>query len=359
MPRSSLMKHVAAVLLTVLIGLVGARALAAQGKSTIIERVLVRVNGEIYTQSQLTQHQTDALRSKNKQPRNVPDAELLKLLQEVTPEVLVNAVDELLIAQYGRELGASFSDDEFKKAVESIKKENNLDDEKLKQALIQEGLTLDELRSNFEKAFLLRAVQTREILPRMRITEEEMRQYYTAHTPELMTPETVTLRELSVLVPALGVPGQSPLRPDELAAAKAEIDGIRARAVGGEDFAALVKELSDAPTKANGGLVGPVNVQDINPVLKDLIGKLRPGEISEPVQLGRGYQIFKLEAREATILQPFDKVRDKIELAIRDERLEGEMKKLRARLRAQAVIEWKDANLKTLYERQLSTAPPS
>ena len=353
------MKQVAVVLLATLTGVVGPEILSAQSKSMILERVLVRVNGEIYTQSQMTQHQTDALRTRNKQPRNVPDAELLKLLQEVTPDVLINAIDELLIAQYGRELGATFTEEEFKKAIESIKKENSLDDEKLKLALAQEGLTLDELRSNFEKAFLLRAVQTREILPRMRITEEELRQYHNAHTADFMMPETVTLRELAVLVAGQTAAGQNPLRPEELAAARARIDSIRTRAAGGEDFIALVKEFSDAATKANGGLVGPVNVQDINPLLKDVIEKLRPGDISEPVQLGRGYQILKLETREAMALQPFDKVRDKSELAIRDERLGGEMKKLKARLRAQAVIEWKDENLKAIYERQLSTASAS
>jgi parvulin-like peptidyl-prolyl isomerase len=353
------MKH-ATILLAILVSVASVDTLGAQAKSMILERVLVRVNGEIFTQSQLTQHQTDALRAKNKQPRNIPDAELYKLLQEVTPGVLVNAVDELLIAQYGRELGASFTDEEFNKALESIKKENKLDDAGLKQALIQEGLTLDELRSNFEKAYLLQAVQTREILPRMRITEEEMRQYYRAHNEEFMTPETVTLRELAVLAAAPAAPsGQNPLRPEELAAAKARIDTIRTRAVAGEDFAALVKEFSDAATKATGGLVGPVNVRDINPVLKDLIGNLRPGDVSEPVQIGRGYQIFKLDVRETSALQPFDKVRDRIELAIRNERLDGEMLKLKVRLRAQAVIEWKDESLKKIYERHLSAAPAS
>jgi hypothetical protein len=68
---------------------------------------------------------------------------------------------------------------------------------------------------------------------------------------------------------------------------------------------------------------------------------------------------FKLETRNVTAVQPFDSVRDKIELAIRNERLGGEMKKLKARLRGQAVIEWKDDTLKAIYERRLAAMAPA
>src|SRR5262245_8968233 len=100
-------KWTVAALICILAGM--GVVLRAQSKSTIIERVLVRVNGEIYTQTQLTQQQTDALRARNQQPRRVPDAELLKLLNEITPDLLVNAVDEMLISQHGKEIGAKFS----------------------------------------------------------------------------------------------------------------------------------------------------------------------------------------------------------------------------------------------------------
>ena len=58
---------------------------------------------------------------------------------------------------------------------------------------------------------------------------------------------------------------------------------MRQRAVAGEDFAALVKEVSDSATKANGGLIGPINVRDLNPATKALLDSLKPGEVTEPI----------------------------------------------------------------------------
>ena len=57
------------------------RAPPSGSSSAIVERVLVRVNGEIFTQSQLTNRQIEALREL--QPRRRPKLEAR--LAEVTP----------------------------------------------------------------------------------------------------------------------------------------------------------------------------------------------------------------------------------------------------------------------------------
>lgn len=342
-----------AVVLAGFVTLAGAVGLNAQapGRSMILERVIVRVNGEILTQSQLAQRQTDAIRERNPDAQNIPDAAVAKLLVEVTPDALVDSVDELLISQRGKELGAKFTDDLFKDALTKVKETNKLDDESLKKALQQEGITLEQLRQNFEKAYLISQVQQQEIFRKMNLTEEELRQYYAAHKDDFVTPETVTLRELVVSVPIAA--GQQVARAEDTAAARTKAESIRARAQGGEDFAAMVSALSDGPTKANGGVIGPVDLRDINPAVKALVDSLKPGEISAPISSPRAFQLLKLEARAMPALEPFDKVKDQIAADIRNSRLGGELEKLKARLRAQAVIEWKDEDLKKIYVKHV------
>jgi parvulin-like peptidyl-prolyl isomerase len=113
---------------------------------------------------------------------------------------------------------------------------------------------------------------------------------------------------------------------------------------------------SESATKASGGLVGPVNVEDLSPALKELAAKLESGGISEPVRTPRGYQMFRLETRSVPELRPFDEVRRSIENAIRNERIGPETEKMLARLRTQAVIEWKDENLRQIYEKEITEA---
>ncbi len=326
-----------------------ADAAPPQGKSTIVERVLVRVNGEIFTQSELTQKQVQVLRDRNQSA--LPDDRLEAELATITPLILVEVVDDLLLVQRGREMGVKFTDERFNSSIEAIKKDNNLNDAQFKQALAAEGLTIEQLRQNLERAELRRAVQQREIGPSMTITQEEQRQYYAAHRQQFMTPETVTLRQLLIAVPArTGDANQADTVAD--AAARLRIGDLRAKAIGGADFAQLVRENSDgeAAAKANGGLVGPVKVEELNPALKDAILQLKPGEVSEPIRTPGGYQILKLENRVVPELRPFDSVRGEVENAIRNERLEPETEKMLKRLRTGAVIEWKDENYRKMYE---------
>jgi len=327
-----------------------ARQQPTQG--VIVERVLVRVNGEIFTQSQLTMRQVETLRAR--QGDNRDDSKLQASLAEITPEVLVSAVDELLLVQRGREIGVKFTDDQFKEALDGIKKDNKLDDAALKTALAQEGLTLEELREQMERTFLIRAVQQREIGPSMSITQEEERQYYAKHTSEFMTPLTVTLREILVQVATTAQKGQNLFSVADDSTAKARLEAARARAVAGEDFIKLVTEVSESATKSNGGLIGPVNVEDLTPALREALASLQPGGITLPLRGPRGYQIFKLETRSTQELRSFDSVRQDVERAIRDERLDPETEKMKVRLRTQAVIEWKDDGFKQMYEKRLA-----
>ena len=49
--------------------------------------------------------------------------------------------------------------------------------------------------------------------------------------------------------------------------AKIKAEALRQRVAAGEDFATLAAANSDAPSKANGGLIGPVNPDEMSPQL--------------------------------------------------------------------------------------------
>jgi hypothetical protein len=71
-----------------------------------------------------------------------------------------------------------------------------------------QGYFRDELRTNLEKTYLIRGLQTREIMRNVSITEEELRQYYKANQKQFMRPPSVTVREILVSVPTETVAGQ-------------------------------------------------------------------------------------------------------------------------------------------------------
>src|ERR1041384_327729 len=116
-----------------------------------------------------------------------------------------------------------------------------------------------------------------------------------------MKPPTVTLRGLLIPVPAPATSGRGAqpqmFSPALDEAAKEKAQALRDRAAKGEDFQKLVTEASESQSKANGGLVGPINLSDMSTGIRDAIEKLKPGEVTAPIRTTRGYQIFQLESR--------------------------------------------------------------
>ncbi len=329
-------------------------AAVSAARAEIIEQILVKVNGEIFTKSDLEQRQVAVLRQKGQaadvksDPNNT---QLRKALDDVTPQIMVDAVDEMLIVQRGKELGYKLSDEQFKSVVDNIRKENKIDsDEQFQAALKSENMTMADLRRNLERQMISSRVQQNEIMAKIGVTDEEAKKYYDAHTSEFTTAPTVTLREILVSTPT--DPKGLNVSADE--AAKSRIEAIRTRVTaGGEAFDKLATEVSDSPSKANAGLIGPLSVNDISPDLRQLIEKMKPGGVTEVVRNARGYQIFKLETMTATRTLPLDQAREQISERVFTDKRKVEFQKYMQKLRTQAIIEWKNPDVKKAFDEGL------
>jgi len=201
---------------------------------------------------------------------------------------------------------------------------------------------------------IISSVTQQDILQKVNLTDEEARQYYQAHPNEFMKPTTVALREISVLVPAEARGAQQTFNAAAAEAAKDKISAARDRLVKGEDFAKVAAEVSESPTKDKGGVLGTVNVGDLDPAMRDLLDKLKVGEVSEPIRTSRGWQLLKVDSRTAAAVEPFETVRDKISRKVSDDRLDTEKKKYLTTLRASALIEWKHDEMKRMYEKRIA-----
>jgi len=319
------------------------------GKVAVIEQVLVKVNGEILTKTELENRQVDALRQRGQQ---LSDEELKKAIAEITPDVLVNIIDEMLLIQKGRELGYKLSDEQFKKYVERIKEDNKFSsDEQFQAALKAEGMTMAELRQRVEVSMITQTVIGQEVMSRISVTDDEARRYYEQHTKEFTTPASLTLREILIRVPgdAKGVN----VGLDEEAKQKAE--AARARVLAGESFEKVAADASDAPSKANGGLIGPINKDELAPALRDMVDKLKVGGVSEVIRIQGGYYFFKLDFMSPTKVLSFEEARSQISDRVANEKRNAELQKYLQKLRALAIIEWKNPELKKLYDQRIAT----
>ena len=309
----------------------------------ILEQILVKVNGEILTKTDLEARQVTALRQQKQQ---MSDDELRKAIAEVTPDLLVDFVDEMLLLQRGKELGYKVTDEQFTKMLENIRKENKLEnDDQFNAALKQEGISLAGLRKNLEKQMIINEVQRAEVAGKIGISEDEARAYYDTHKSEFTTAATITLRELLIAAPT--DPKGVNAAADEAAKAKADEALKRARA--GEPFPALVNEYSAAPSKANGGLVGPLTLDELDAGIRKLIQPLKPGGVTDVFRTGTGYAILLLDTATTPQLKAFESARDDIADKVYGSKRAEEFLKYLRKLRGEAIIEWKNDEMRKLW----------
>jgi parvulin-like peptidyl-prolyl isomerase len=334
-----------------LVATVGVLSAAIRLDAQVIEQVLVRVNGEIVSKSDFERRLTETISSRPEFANAKNDIDLQRAIGQITPNLILEAVDELLLIQRGRELNMALGDEQYKTIVDGIKKSNNMTDEaQFQAALKQEGLSEADLRRNIERQMMINQVQSSEVTQKLSVTDEEARQYFEANRGNFTTPSEVMLREILIEVPVTD--GAFNAAQDEEAKAKAT--EIRGRLLKGEPFPRLAAEVSSSPSKANGGLIGPIHLDELAPQLQELLSKLKVGDVADVIRTTRGYQILKLESRTEGRSRTFEEARSDIGRRVIEGKSRLAMQKYLDQLRGQADIKWRNTELQRAYEQALA-----
>jgi parvulin-like peptidyl-prolyl isomerase len=196
---------------------------------------------------------------------------------------------------------------------------------------------------------LIRQVRQVDVMEKIDVADDEIREYYNAHAGEFTTPSEITLREILIAVPT----SDRGINVAQQDAAQEQARQLHARLLAGEPFAALVAEFSASATKKDGGLVGPLRLDDLDPALQERIKPLKIGGITDVIATTRGYQIFMLESRSETKVKSMEEARGDVARRIADTKSLGALLKYLEKLREQAKIDWRNDELKRAYEKAL------
>ena len=81
----------------------------------------------------------------------------------------------------------------------------------------------------------------------------------------------------------------------------------------------------------------------------------------QPLRTTRGYQLLKLEAITTTTTLPLEQAREQISERVFTDKRKAEFQKYLQRLRSQAIIEWKNDDVKKAFDEgmKLQGATPS
>ncbi|MEG1979357.1 MAG: peptidylprolyl isomerase [Victivallaceae bacterium] len=149
--------------------------------------------------------------------------------------------------------------------------------------------------------------------------KEEIKKYYDAHAKELYEEpdKKDDMRASHILVMV-----DKSASDEEVAAAKAKIDAIRARVVKGEDFSKVAAEVSDCDSgKRSGGSLGAFGKGKMVPEFEKAVEGLKDDELSQPVRSPFGFHIIRREKLRDGGQIPLDKVEGGISAYLKEEKV--------------------------------------
>ena len=237
-------------------------------------------------------------------------------------------VDKKLIEQKIHELDIKVTDEDLKLAIDDVKKQNNMSQETLEQALLGQGLSFEQYRAQLKEQLERLRLMSQEVRSKVQVGEREMREYYDANPALYGGSVLFRARHIFFKVDKKG--GAA-----ELARAEAKANEVLAQARAGKDFAELARLHSQDPAAAeDGGDLGSFRKADMLPEIGDSVAAMKPGEVSALVLSPAGLHIIKLEEKSQESGKPFEEVKDAIEEQLykkkSDERFAQWVKDLRA-----------------------------
>ena len=168
------------------------------------------------------------------------------------------------------------------------------------------GLTPDVLKDDIRRNLMIQRLVEAQFPEDLESTDEEIEEFYTANTDQFEQPEQVEASHILIQIPSSG-------DEEEKNAKLAEIEAIKVRIDGGEDFAEVAKESSqDTGSAPQGGSLGYFGRGQMIPAFEEVAFALEPGEISDIVETQFGYHLIQVSDKREAGTVPLEEISEQI-----------------------------------------------
>lgn len=292
-----------------------------------LDRIAAKVGGEIITLSSVIERsRAEIARGMRSGKTDVPRPE------ELMPRILDLLIDDKLQVLRAKKLGLTVNEASVQKALDDIKKNNNLTDEQLETMLKAENSSIEIYKRTIRNQILISKVVGYEVANRVNVSARALKKYYRIHQKDFWSPGTVHARHILFILDDELTSEEKQLKLNK---AKDVLKEIRA----GKDFAELAKLHSEDLSASSGGDLGVLEKGKMVPEFEKAAFSLRDGEVSDIVKTSFGLHIIKAGKVTPGKTKTFDEVKEKIRSVLRAEKGKGDFLKWMAELRADTFVE--------------------
>jgi len=310
------------------LSLAGATVVARGADARMVEKIAAVVGENVVLASEVEEKagplMTDISKVTDPDKRSARASSLRR-------EVLESLIDDELILQQAAELKLTVTSDQVDSSIAEIKKQNNIDDDQLREALRAQGMSMANYRADLKRQLLRFRVLNIAVGSRVNVSDEEVKAYYERHMKGSANTQ-VRASHIFVAIP-------DGADRAVVAEKQAQANKILERAKT-EDFAKLAREVSDdAATRAEGGDLGFFGKDMLPKPIEELVFAMKPGEVRGPVRADRGFHVIKLVDRKTKDAKPLDDVKDDIRMQFRQKDMERQTKIYLTELRKKTLVD--------------------
>jgi peptidyl-prolyl cis-trans isomerase SurA len=300
--------------------------LSFAASAEIKDRIAAVVNGHPITLSEVEDRVSPDLARVPSGPEGAAQR------QEILKRALTSLIDEQLVAGEASALGIEVGEDELQKLLEQLARENKMDMAQFRQALAQQGLSVDGVRESLKRQQLTMRLLQYKVKPR-RVSDEEVQAAYA--TMNKNSDYEVRARDIFISAPDGATAAQQ-------AAARSKADAALRRIRTGESFAKVARDVSDGPTAREGGDLGYFRRGQMLQVLEQAAFTLQPGEISGLIRVSGehgGFHLVMVEDRRQVAARPLSEMQEEIRNRLTTESVMKEREHYLAQLRKTAQVD--------------------
>jgi parvulin-like peptidyl-prolyl isomerase len=193
----------------------------------------------------------------------------------------------------------------------------------------------DLLRDKIRRSLLIEALLKTEVESKSVPTPLEVKAFYDKNPVRFTHSETFTFQTLSILPPPNAT-------PEQLKEGKARADAALKKAKltkTAEEFGMLAEKLSDDDYRVMMGQHKPVPVDELAPAVLKALRTMKPGDVTDLIQLDQAYTIVRLNQHTPAGKQKFEEVRAKLQKEMQESKRNQLRIALDNKLRQSAKVE--------------------
>jgi peptidyl-prolyl cis-trans isomerase SurA len=261
------------------------RELASHGE--LLDRVAAVVNDGLVLKSELSEQMIIISARLKEQNLELPPQNVLQ--QQVLERLVLQEVE----MQRAKRLGVTVPDETLNNALQDVAERNKMTLAQLPQELAKQGIDYPAYRESMRRELTLTLLRQRDVVAHIYVSPREITQFMERQKNKPSAASEYNVSHILIAVPQAST-------ADQLDEAEKHAKDVYERAKRGEDFAKLAVAYSNAQTALDGGALGWRKGPELPTFLADLVVKMKPGDVSEPLRTPSGFHLVRLnEVRSA------------------------------------------------------------